>query len=137
MEANTKKFTEHLKKHNFFATNPRLQLFKTLMRHSSMSMNELIESLPKQDKSSVYRNVELLEKLGIIHRVRLGWKSKYELSDLFHDHHHHLTCLRCEKVIVIDEDLVIEQELQRLSFLANFKAIDHTLEIRGLCSDCA
>lgn len=137
MDASTQKFKDHLKKHGFFATKPRLQLFRILLRHSSMSMNELIEALPKQDKSSVYRNVDLLEKLGVLLRVQLGWKSKYELSDLFHDHHHHLTCLRCEKVIIIDEDLVIEQELQRLSFLSNFKAIDHTLEIRGLCQDCA
>lgn len=130
------KFKDHLKNQGFFATKPRLQLFRILMRHSSMSIGELIDSLPGQDKSSVYRNVDLLEKLGVLQRVQLGWKSKYELSDLFHDHHHHLTCLRCEKVIVIDEDLVIEQELQRLSFLANFKAIDHTLEIRGLCETC-
>ena len=101
-----------------------------------MSMNELIESLPRQDKSSVYRNVDLLEKLGVIQRVRLGWKSKYELSDMFHDHHHHLTCLKCGTVSVIDEDLIIERELTRLSYLANFQAIDHTLEIRGICQDC-
>lgn len=129
-------FKEQLKKHGFFATKPRIQLFKALLHHQSMSMPELIEKLPNQDKSSVYRNVELFEKLGILHRVRLGWKSKFELSDLFNAHHHHLTCLKCSKVIVIDEDLVIEQELMRLSYLESFKPIDHTLEIRGLCREC-
>lgn len=130
-------FRSHLKKHGFFATKPRLQLFKVLLNHKSLSMNELIDKLPSQDKSSIYRNVDLFEKLGIISRVRLGWKSKFELSDLFNEHHHHLSCLKCGKVIVIDEDLIIEQELLRLSYREHFKPIDHTLEIRGLCSDCS
>lgn len=137
MENSLSALRGHLKKHGFFATKPRTQLFKTLMHHKSMSMKELIEILPDQDKSSIYRNVDLFEKLGIISRVRLGWKSKFELSDLFNEHHHHLTCLRCDKIIVIDEDLVIEQELLRLSFREKFKPVDHTLEIRGLCNDCA
>lgn len=106
------------------------------MRHQSMSIQELIDALPKQDKSSVYRNIDLFEKLRIIKKVQLGWKYKYELSELFHEHHHHLTCLSCERIIVLDEDLIIEQEIARLSYRHRFKALEHTLEIRGLCSDC-
>jgi Fur family transcriptional regulator, ferric uptake regulator len=129
-------FKQHLKEQDCFATKPRLQLFKAFFRNKSMSIAELIEALPNQDKSSVYRNVDLLEKLRVIKKVQLGWRFKYELTELFHDHHHHLTCLSCEKVIVLDEDLVIEQEIFRQSYRHKFKALEHTLEIRGLCSDC-
>lgn len=129
-------FKDHLKTQGYFATKPRLQLFKVFMRHQSMSIQELIDALPKQDKSSVYRNIDLFEKLRIIKKVQLGWKYKYELSELFHEHHHHLTCLSCERIIVLDEDLIIEQEIARLSYRHRFKALEHTLEIRGLCSDC-
>lgn len=101
-----------------------------------MSTQELIEALPAQDKSSVYRNVDLFEKLRVIKKVQLGWKYKYELSELFHEHHHHLTCLSCERIIVLDEDLVIEREIARLSFRHKFKSLEHTLEIRGLCTEC-
>lgn len=136
MQEQIAKLKAHLKKHGHFATKPRLQLFKVLLRHQSMSMQELIEALPRQDKSSVYRNVELFEELHIIKRIQLGWKYKYELSELFQEHHHHLTCLSCEKIIAIEEDFVIEREIARLSFNNRFKALDHTLEIRGLCSEC-
>ncbi len=136
MQESIEKFKDYLKNQGQFATKPRLQLFKVLLRHQSMSMQELIDTLPKQDKSSVYRNVDLFEKLRIIKKVQLGWKYKYELSELFHEHHHHLTCLSCEEVTIIDEDFVIEQEITRLSFRQKFKALDHTLEIRGLCSEC-
>lgn len=129
-------FKEYLKTHGYFATKPRIQMFKTFLQHRSMTIQELIDALPKQDKSSVYRNVDLFEKLRIIKKIQLGWKYKYELTELFHEHHHHLTCLSCEKIIVLDEDLVIEQEIARLSYRSKFRALEHTLEIRGLCQDC-
>lgn len=136
MNRETKLFRLLLSKHGYFLTKPRKLIFKVLQDHNTLTISELIKSTPGHDQATIYRNIELFEKLGIVNKIQLGWKTKLELSDIFHHHHHHLACISCNKVIVLPEDLVIEQEIARLSYTRRFKAIDHQLEIRGVCLGC-
>lgn len=129
-------FKDLLKKHNYSVTAPRLRLFRILQNHNACTIAELTALLEEYDRATVYRNVELFEKLGIANRLQLGWKYKLELSDVFHHHHHHLSCTNCGKVIVLAESKVIEREIGQLSNTKGFKPMDHQLEIRGLCSTC-
>jgi Fur family transcriptional regulator, ferric uptake regulator len=129
-------FKRLLQKNRLFATTARLRLFAALQESGASTIKSLIAKLPRHDQSTVYRNLKLFEGLGVISRLRLGWKSKVELSDAFHHHHHHLTCLKCNKVIVLPEDTVLEGEIARLSYKHRFKSIDHQLEIRGFCQIC-
>jgi Fur family ferric uptake transcriptional regulator len=130
-------FRDLLKKHGYSLTPARLKLFSTLQNHNASTMAELTALLREYDRATVYRTVELFEKLGIISRVQLGWKHKLELSDMFHHHHHHLSCTNCGQVIVLHEDSTLEQHIKTLSMHSDFTATDHQLEIRGLCQDCS
>lgn len=136
MDAEIKQFRKLLTKHGHYITKARLRLFAALQKHPALSVKELIELLPKHDKATIYRNILTLEQLGVVSRLRLGWHSKLELSDMFRHHHHHLTCIKCGTVSALPENALIERELGLIAKSQNFKQTDHQLEIRGLCNNC-
>lgn len=132
----TTRFKNLLKQNGHFVTKPRLRLFAILQKRPALTMQQLIVLLKKHDQVTVYRNIDLFEKLGIINRIRLGWHTKIELSDVFIHHHHHFSCLKCGLVINLPENQIIEQQIAVLGASQKFKAVDHQLEIRGLCQNC-
>jgi len=136
MQTELQLFRSRIKKHGCFITEPRVRLFTVLQKHGSLTIFELISNLPDQDQATVYRNIKLFEELGIINRLWLGWKSKLELSDIFHHHHHHFTCLSCGKVMVLIEDFALEKQIEHISRKGGFQPSDHQLEIRGYCKNC-
>src|SRR5689334_14001769 len=94
-----------LKDNGLSVTKDRLLVFELLESKPPLTMNELHQlTKDKIDRASLYRVVGLFEKLGIVNRINIGWKYKIELSDTFHVHHHHLTCLKCGKVINIQDE---------------------------------
>lgn len=130
------RFKTLLKQNGCFATKTRLDLFKHLQSSPAVTMQTLIAELPDQDQATIYRNVKLFERLGIVSKLQLGWNSKLELSSQFHDHHHHMSCVNCGKVIAWEEDPSIELRIQTIAVKLGFLPQDHQLEIRGICRDC-
>ena len=131
-----RRFQDILKKSGHFATKQRVELFKFLQSNPEISIRHTIERLPSLDQATIYRNIKLFESLGIINRLQLGWNSRVELSSQFHDHHHHMTCISCNKVIAWEEDPTIELRIQTVSMKLGFLPQDHQLEIRGICQTC-
>ncbi len=136
MDAELKLFRKTLKKNGYYNTRARYNLFLALQAHHSPNIKDLVSQLKKQDQATIYRNVKLFEKLGILSILQQGWDSRLELSDIFHHHHHHFTCVNCQKIFILKEDQVIESHIAKISNRNGFKTIDHQLEIRGLCKKC-
>lgn len=113
-----------------------MRMFGLLQHHPAVTIKQLLELVEKHDRTTVYRNIDLFERLGIITRLQLGWHTKLELSDIFHHHHHHMTCVKCGKVTILRENPELEHHIAILSKRARFKPTDHQLEIRGLCQTC-
>ena len=130
------RFRKLLQESGHFVTAPRMRLFGLLQNHPALTLKELIKLEKKHDTVTVYRNIELFEKLGIINKLRLGWTTKIELSDIFHHHHHHMTCINCGTVKVLKDNQTLETEIARISSRLGFKSTDHQLEISGLCKNC-
>ncbi len=117
-------------------TRAREQVFGALVDKEGLTMNELIDELSgKVDRVSVYRNVTLFEKLGILQRISNGFKYKVELSDNFSSHHHHLSCSQCGRVINIKADQ-LEGAIKQLGKDHGFVISGHQVEIRGSCAQC-
>lgn len=89
------------------------------------------------DRASLYRTIDLFERLGIVQRIYIGWKYKIELTDIFTHHHHHVSCLGCGKVVAITEETEIERLIHNLAAKHDFTAQNHQLEIRGYCKQCS
>lgn len=137
MTSSVEKFEELLKNNGLSITKQRSLVFSLLLGQEPTSMNELIKSADKKiDKVSIYRTITAFEKIGIVQRLNTGWKYKIELTDKFTDHHHHLTCIKCHRVIAINtRDL--ESFIEQVSKLNNFKPSEHQVEIQGFCQQCS
>lgn len=99
-------------------------------------MHELVGKVRGVDRASVYRAVELFERLGIVQRLNAGWKYKLELTDKFAEHHHHLTCINCGRTIAMTET-ELEDVISRLAANHGFSPTAHQIEIQGYCDMCA
>ncbi len=96
-----------------------------------------------QDKSqdigfaTVYRTLDLLERLTIINKVNFGdGRSRYELvQNESRHHHHHLVCLKCQRIIEVMDSLLHELE-ENIEQEQQFSIYDHRLEFYGYCKDC-
>lgn len=129
--------TDTLKSAGYSLTKPRLAVFTALQAGKPRSMRELILDLSSViDRASIYRTIELFEKLGIVVRVQSGWKYKIELSDAFLPHHHHLTCLNCGRVVSYEEPDELENLISKIASQHGFVPKDHSMEISGLCPQC-
>lgn len=119
-------------------TKGRLLIFRLLRNHHEpQAIASLVVASSKQiDRVSVYRIIELYEKLGIVKRIHIGWKYKLELSDIFLDHHHHISCLKCGRIVAIEEDDEIEKLIKKLGDRSGFNQISHQLELQGYCREC-
>ena len=134
----TANFETLLKKSRHSLTSERKKLFNLLKKQASpISMNELVEQAePDIDRSTVYRTIDLFEKLSITQRVYSGWKYRIELSDLFSDHHHHITCTECGKVSTFYEPEELDTMLDDIGATNGFAIKSHSLELQGLCANC-
>lgn len=131
-------FREILAGKGYHLTQARELVFLTLLNSSKpLSLRELYTQISsKVDRASVYRNIELFEKLGIVHRIYIGWKYKLELSDQFIAHHHHLICLSCGKVIDIKDERHIDEFTRDIARQFDFQPRSHQFEIDGYCKEC-
>lgn len=129
-------FKSLLKDSGNSVTQPRLLVFEQLLGQEPLSMADLEKRLgAKVDRASLYRIVKLFERLGIAQRLHMGWKYKIELSDVFADHHHHLTCTNCKRVIPINAN-ALEAFIDQAATQQNFLPSSHQVEIQGLCQSC-
>jgi Fe2+ or Zn2+ uptake regulation protein len=131
------KFAVALQSHGLSLTKPRRIVFSALQGQEPLTIQALIEHCHNIDRASIYRTVALFEKLGITQRIQTGWKYRIELSDDYHSHHHHATCLSCAKTIPLAEDAHIEKLLYLLAAEKEFTMARHQLEIQGYCQQCA
>lgn len=87
------------------------------------------------DPSTVYRTLESLEGLGLVHHVHLGHgPGVYHLAPI--PHHHHLVCERCGRTV----DIPIRDLRSAISAVTEphgFVADDTHFAIVGRCRDCA
>jgi Fur family ferric uptake transcriptional regulator len=129
-------------------TVPREVILDLLSRTSRhMSAKDIYASLyslyPGIGLTTVYRTLDLLHRLGFVQKVTAGdGQSRYELkSEDKKDHHHHLICTKCGKIVdyrdFVQEELeLIRKTEETLAKKHNFLIRDHNIEFLGLCENC-
>jgi Fur family ferric uptake transcriptional regulator len=127
-----------LQKSGASLTKPRKAIFNLLLDQEAQSMQVLVKRAEdKVDRATVYRTVELFERLGIVHRLNIGWKYKVELSDVFVGHHHHFHCNNCGKTFPLPPNSMLETMIDTAVAKEGFSPRGHNLEIYGLCNNCS
>jgi Fur family ferric uptake transcriptional regulator len=86
--------------------------------------------------ASVYRALETLTELGLVHRLELGSRgAHYEPAQPGGDHHHHLVCGDCGRVEAFSDDR-LEHVIDTVSKKAAFQIDEHDVVLRGQCASC-
>lgn len=106
-----------------------------------VSIGDIADLNPSLPRSSAYRHLVDLQSAGIVRRVAANDEfARFELAEDFTEHHHHLCCTNCGKVVDITLSAGIERSLDRhlgdLCRDRGFQAISHRVDVMGLCQDC-
>jgi Fe2+ or Zn2+ uptake regulation protein len=93
-------------------------------------------------QSSAYRNLGVLEQVGVVHRVHTsGAEGRYELAEHLTEHHHHLICESCGAVEDVTVPAALERTLAKvadqIAGAAGFTPTGHRLDLIGTCPACA
>lgn len=89
------------------------------------------------DLVSSYRTVRTLQKAGVMVAVDTTPEGeRYELSDAYREHHHHLICTDCGSVEDF-EDCFAERLSKKLVRRTRFRIAHHDLKFYGQCAECA
>jgi Fur family ferric uptake transcriptional regulator len=103
--------------------------------HCAVTALEIDRRLPSVGRASVYRTLEQLEQLELVHRVEVGSESAaYERNDP-REHHHHMVCVRCGRLVPF-EDAALERAIHRVGEGAEFEVVSHDILLRGICPRC-
>ena len=106
-----------------------------------VSIGDIAESLPGLPRSSAYRHLTDLHAAGLVRRVTASDEfTRFELAEDLTEHHHHLLCVNCGKVIDVTLPATFEQQaaeaIGQLADAEGFQAHSHRLDVLGLCAAC-
>lgn len=130
---------KELKKAGLKVTLPRLKILQILQEpdNQHISAEDVYKLLIDQGEeiglATVYRVLNQFDDAGILIRHHFeGGKSVFEISHK--DHHDHLVCLKCGKVIEFEDD-IIEQRQEEIAKQNNIRLTHHSLYLYGECAD--
>jgi Fe2+ or Zn2+ uptake regulation protein len=107
-----------------------------------LTIPQLLEQRRDMAQSSVYRNLAVLERAGVVHRIVTADEfARYELAEDLTEHHHHLICASCGDVTDFTVPEAVEQDLEaalaKVAKRTGFLVTDHRLDLVGTCPRCA
>jgi Fur family ferric uptake transcriptional regulator len=96
---------------------------------------QIKETGMKASRASVYRTLNLMCGCGLIERVRKTEHGSVYEHTFGHEHHDHMLCVQCGKVIEFYSK-ELEKLQEGLCKNQGFQGEGHSLEIRGYCKKC-
>lgn len=131
--------TELLKSKGEKITPARKAILEVLGNSSQLlSVAEIYEELRNNkinvNYSTVYRNLDVLNKNNVVEKITFPEGTKYKLQ-VEGQHLHHLICKSCHQTQVLP--YCPFQELEDIiRAKTNFLPLEHKFEIYGYCEDC-
>jgi Fe2+ or Zn2+ uptake regulation protein len=134
-----------LKEAGLKITKPRKLLVELLVNtEKALSPYEMRDILMKKkikaDVVTIYRILEVLEELGLVHKVlALNAYIRCHINELGkagRKCHHYLLCRNCHKFEEFQSDDFPPFQKMMAGYYKKFHIESHYLEFVGLCSDC-
>lgn len=124
-------------------TRPRKLIADRLIELASSGTDFTVEDLwqelrgadPRIGRATVYRSVEKLVSIGLLARVEFADGTHHYRVCSESEHHHHLTCTQCHRVVEIDICLPANQ-FATIGIEADFVIEGHSLTLFGRCKNC-
>ena len=137
-EIERRALARYLEEHNLKQTKQRdaiLDVFLAATGHvtSEQIFNQVRSLHPNIGYTTVYRTMKLLCDAGLASERHFDDAiTRYEIA---HEHHDHLVCVRCGKIVEFECDL-IESAQERIAKQYGFRILRHRHELYGHCPDC-
>lgn len=105
-----------------------------------LTLPEILDRGPSLATSSAYRNLQVLETAGLVHRIVTDDHARYELADDLTEHHHHLICSVCGTVEDVPASDALEasvgQAIAEIARRTGFRTQHHRVDLVGRCRRC-
>ncbi len=133
-------FLDHIQGQGLRRTTQRdliLEVFLSTEDH--LTSEDLYSLVHKKDPTigltTVYRTLKLLTEAGLAREVGFGDGKTYYEHHYNHEHHDHMICTECRRVIeFFSPDIEAMQD--EVASNHGFKPTHHSLRMWGVCSDC-
>ena len=120
-------------------TKQREVIIEELLRlRSHPSADELYavvkKRLPRISLGTVYRNLDLLSREGVVHRLEVGGSQMRFDGDL--DEHQHIRCIRCGRIDDLAEGSKPSACDRSLVKGTGYRVIERRVAFLGICPAC-
>ncbi len=128
-----------MKNQSLRMTNQRRVILEELRKVCSHPSADTIyekvkKRLPRISLGTVYRNLEILTRIGEIQHVEIhGTMRRFDGNPL---NHYHIHCVHCDRIEDIDIGRLTQIE-STIEALSDYKITGHRLEFIGLCRKCS
>ncbi|MBW4520733.1 MAG: transcriptional repressor [Scytolyngbya sp. HA4215-MV1] len=117
-----------------------LQVFQNLAEGKHLSAEDLYYMLQNEGEhislSTIYRTLKLMARMGILRELELAEGHKhYELNQPYPYHHHHLICVRCNKMIEFKSEPILKIG-SKTAQKEGYHLLDCQLTIHAVCPTC-
>jgi len=133
-------FLEHIQKAGLRRTGQRDLILDIFLRtEEHLTSEDLYWLVQKEDPTvghtTVYRTLKLLTEAGLAREVRFGDNKTYYEHHYNHEHHDHMICTECGKVIEFFSP-EIEEMQDKMADKFSFRPTHHSLRMWGVCDEC-
>ena len=133
-------FLKHIQKQGLKRTAQRDLILEVFLRtEGHLSGEDLYRLVRKQDpnvgQTTVYRTLRLLTDAGLAREVRFGDGRAHYEHNYKHQHHDHMICSECGKIIEFYSP-ELEAIQDAMAAKHRFALTSHLLRMIGICADC-
>src|ERR1700704_3643663 len=133
-------FLKHIQKQGLKRTAQRDLILDVFLRtEGHVSGEDLYRLVREQDptvgQTTVYRTLRLLTDAGLAREVRFGDGRAHYEHNYKHEHHDHMICSECGKIIEFYSP-ELEAIQDAMAAKHKFELTEHLLRMIGICDDC-
>jgi len=129
----------HIRHSGYKVTHQRELLSGAFLKFDHVSVENLHREILKKDPGigyiTVYRFLKLLCHLGLAQERHFGSEKTVYDNILWKEHHDHLICIRCGRIVEFSSDEIEKLQL-KIAKKRGFFITHHKLEISGICMKC-
>jgi Fur family peroxide stress response transcriptional regulator len=133
-----KEFETVCKKNGLALTIQRRTILEALAsRYDHPTVDQVYEDIKENlkgvSRTTVYRVLETFVSIGIARKIsNPESKARFDADT---NRHHHLTCLKCGKVLDL-HDSTLDSLSPKNGTLQEFEILDYSITFNGFCSNC-
>src|SRR4026209_671966 len=133
-------FLKHIQKRGLKRTSQRDLILDVFLRtEEHLSIEDLYRLVQGEDptvgQTTVYRTLKLLTEAGLAREVRFGDGRTHYEHNYKHQHHDHMICSECGKIIEF-YSAELEALQDKMAARHGFEITQHHLRMIGVCSEC-